>query len=163
MSARRFWGGYLLGIVTVLALDQYDAIGCAWCRAAALVAATLAGLVMVVLDRRWRAGRGQVEGDQGNLNATESGPAASDRRVGAPANGGKHLDDSQDVARGGAETSDTTRAATEHSLESETPGASVQQAPTLSGAPSPAGPAIKTAEPKPDDLIRAWNQLLAHG
>ena len=177
MTDCRFWGGYLLGIVTVLALTLFNSFSLTW-QIGALAVTTLAGLGLL-LARSLGAG---VQPNRGRdaLEATvpppsaphlHDPPLASDSTpVGAPP---------EDLPGAGTGNAVTAKSIPPSSFSSEPP-AEEHEHPDVSRdhassdpasglEPSPPTPTASTsaapepATPGPDDLIAVWQNYWRSG
>ena len=175
MTDCRFWGGYLLGIVTVLALDLFDSFSHIW-RIGALVVAALAGFGLLLARSR----QVQRNGDQNRLDpkrpATPSShphqPLADD-----PTADGASPENLPGAAIPSPVTSEPTPASPSFSPVSdeaahEPPGlVDDHTSPESASGPEPSPPAttappndaLELATPGPDDLIGVWQQYWQTG
>ena len=178
MTDCRFWGGYLLGIVTVLALNLFDSFSPTW-RIGALAVAALAGFGLLLA--RFLGGSMQANGGRDGLEA------------GVPPASAPHLHDrppTSDSAAGGARPEDPPRATarsavrteskppssfspvSETAAEHEHPDSSsdypspdsasgLELSPPAPAASTSAAPQLAT--PGPEDLIDVWQQYWRAG
>ena len=73
----RFWGGYLLGIVTVLALNLFDSDSFSVWRIGALSVAALAGLGLL-LARRFGGDHGPLASESITASGSPQDPPGAD-------------------------------------------------------------------------------------
>ena len=140
MTDCRFWGGYLLGIVTVLALNLFDSFSLTW-RIGALVVAALAGLGLLLV--RFLGGNMQPNGCRDGLHDR---PLTSDSIA-----GGARPDEPPRTAAPSEVTTESKPPSSftpvpETAAEHEDPGSSSKHPPPDSASglePSPPG-AIRT-------------------
>ena len=171
MTDCRFWGGYLLGIVTVLALTLFDSFPSLTWQIGALAITALTGLGLLLA--RSLGGRIQPNRNRDALEATVPPPSAphlpdpplaSDSTpVGAPP---------EDLPGAGRGNAVTAKSIAPSSFPSEPPAEEHEHSDvsrdhassdSTSGLePSPPAPTASTsaapepAKPGPDDLIAVW-------
>ena len=176
MTDCRFWGGYLLGIVTVLALDLFDSFSHTW-RIGALAVAALAGFILLMLARSR-----QVQRNVGQNRLEPKGPATPSSHPHQPLAGDPTADGASPENLPGAAipspvTSEPTPPSPSFSSVSdeaahEPPGlADDHTSPESASGPEPSPPAttappsdaLELATPGPDDLIGVWQQYWQTG
>ena len=167
MTDCRFWGGYFLGIVTVLALSLFDSFSPTW-RIGALVVAALAGFGLLLA--RFLGGNMQPNGGRDGLGQGVP-PAAAPHRDDRPLTGDSNADSTrpEDFSGDSDRNAVTTESkppspVSETTEENEHPDSSSVHPPSDSASgPEPSPPANRTYErrpepatPGPDDLIAVW-------
>ncbi len=176
MTDCRFWGGYLLGIVTVLALDLFDSFSHTW-RIGVLVVAALAGFGLLMLARSH-----QVQRNVGQNRLDPKGPATPSSHphqqlADDPTADGASPENFPSAAIRSAVTSEPTPPSPSFSSVSDAtaqePPSSVDDrtSPESPSGPEPSPPTTTTppsdapepATPGPDDLIGVWQHYWRTG
>lgn len=175
MTDCRFWGGYLLGIVTVLALDLFDSFSYTW-RIGALVVAALAGFGLLILTRSR-----QVQRNVGQNRLEPKGPATPSSHphqplADDPTADGTSPENIPSAAIRSAVTSEPTPPLPSFSSVSDAAHESPSSADDHTSPESPSGPepsppattappsdALELATLGPDDLIGVWQQYWQTG
>ena len=175
MTDCRFWGGYLLGIVTVLTLDLFDSFSHTW-RIGALVVAALTGFGLLLARSR------QVQHNIGPNRLDPKEPATPSSHPHQPLASDTTADGASPENLSGAAIpspvpSEPTLPSPSFSPVSDAPAheppssADDHTSPESASGPEPSPPAttappsdaLELVTPGPDDLIGVWQQYWQTG